>query len=344
MYWNTRTRKRLSDHFAGTVGRMDAAIEPPWMGLRRVPAKGSGRLGMFKIIVATLLMTAGLPAQASIKIFACEPEWAALSSELGGEKVDVYSATTALQDPHLVQARPGLIARMRSADLAVCTGAELELGWLPVLQTRANNPKVQTGKPGLFEASQFVDMLDIPGKLDRTQGDVHPYGNPHIQNNPHNISRIAVALSQRLVEIDPANAIFYKQRQQDFSQRWQSAIKRWESLAAPLRDVPVVSDHKGWSYLYQWLGMREVATLEAKPGIPPSAGHLQSLLATLKSTPARMILRAAYYPRRPAEWLAERSGLPIAELPFTVGGVAGSGDLFALFDITIERLLQAASP
>lgn len=294
-----------------------------------------------RILILFTLMLAWLPAHASLQVFACEPEWAALAEELGGAQVEVYSATTALQDPHLIQARPGLIARMRNADLAVCTGAELELGWLPVLQSRANNPRVQNGKPGMFQASDYVQMLDVPRSVDRSQGDVHPFGNPHIQNNPHNISQVATALSERLAALIPAQADYFKQRHTEFTQRWQTAIKAWEAKAAPLRGAVVVSDHQGWAYLYNWLGMVEAATLEPKPGIPPSAAYLQSLLASVSDRQARMIVRAAYYPRRPAQWLAERSQLPVAELPFTVGGAPGADDLFGLFDVSISRLLQA---
>lgn len=293
-----------------------------------------------RMLIAFSLLLAWAPAQANLNIFACEPEWAALSQELGGDKLTVFSATTALQDPHRIQARPSLIAKMRKADLAVCTGAELEIGWLPVLLTRANNPAIQAGKPGLFEASQFVDMQDVPVSLDRSQGDVHPFGNPHIQGNPHHFIRIAQALSERLIQLDAANRDYYQQRHSQFEQRWLAAIQDWQSRAAPLKGVPVVSDHQGWSYLYQWLGMIEVATLEPKPGIPPSAGYLQSLLDDLQNKPARLILQAAYTDDRPAKWLNERSKLTVVTLPFTVGEAVGANDLFALFEVTIERLLQ----
>ncbi len=292
-----------------------------------------------RIFAVLLLLTAWTPVQATLSIFACEPEWAALARELGGNKVDVYAATTALQDPHLIQARPSLIAKMRKADLAVCTGAELEIGWLPVLLTRANNPKVTAGMPGLFEASDHVDMLDIPTQVDRRQGDVHPYGNPHIQGDPHNITRIATALSQRLAQIDRPNAAYYDQRRADFIQRWQAAIRQWEEKAKILRGVRVISDHRGWNYLYHWLGIVEAATLEPKPGIPPSARHLQSLLASLQSDPPEMILQAAYTSDRPARWLSEQSNMPVVVLPFTVGEEVGVVNLFALFVVTIQRLL-----
>lgn len=300
---------------------------------------------MKKIIVligALFCSAVTLPAQAALKVFACEPEWAALTQALGGTDVDVYAATTALQDVHKIQPRPSLIARYRQADLVVCTGAELEIGWLPPLAEKGNNPKVNPGSAGYFEAAPFVSMMEVPAKLDRSEGDVHPYGNPHIQTAPGNIAAVAKPLADKLAALDAAHADAYRQRYQQFSARWAAAMQRWTAQAKPLAGISVVSSHKGWSYLYRWLGMQEVATLEPKPGIPPSAAHLEDVLTSLKTKPARMVIYAAYQDSRPAEWMAQHAGIPAVQLPFSVGGVAGADDLFGLFDVTIQRLLQAA--
>ncbi len=281
------------------------------------------------------------PSVSALRVFACEPEWGALTNELGGERVNIYTATTALQDPHLIQARPSLIARVRRADLVVCSGAELEAAWLPVLLRRGNNPKVQPGTPGFFEAYTYVEMLEIPLKVDRAEGDIHALGNPHIQTDPRNILKVAQALSERLIAIDPDHAGYFTERYEAFDRRWTESINRWEKMGQALRGVKVVSDHKAWPYLYGWVGLAEVATLEPKPGIPPSAGHLARVLGVVDTEKARMIVRAAYQDSRPAKWLAARSGLPIVELPFTVGGVPGADDLFGLFDVTMQRLVEA---
>src|SRR6478735_3252093 len=291
----------------------------------------------------TLAALAAAPAQAALRVLACEPEWAALTQELGGPLVDVSSATTALQDPHQVQAKPSLIARMRGADLVVCTGAELEIGWLPVLLQQSGNAKVQAGQPGNFAAADFVRKLEVPTQVDRSQGDVHAAGNPHIQTDPRNIALVAKALGARLQQVDTAHAGEYAQRLADFSQRWQQAIAKWNVQAAPLRGVSVVSQHKAFVYLYDWLGMKEVAVLEPKPGVEPSASHLQTVLATLKATPARVVLYAAYQDGRPAEWLGKNAGMPVVKVPFTVGGSDAAKDLTGLFDDTVARLLAAAS-
>ena len=294
-------------------------------------------------MLAMLLLVAALPDNAALKVLATTPEWGALTTELGGEKVNVYIATSAFQDVHRIDAKPSLVARARSADLVVATGAELEIGWLPVLLQQSGNAKVQPGQPGHFAAADYVRKLDVPAQLDRAQGDVHAAGNPHIQSDPRNIALVAAALGARLQQVDPANAAQYAKAQVDFAQKWQQAIARWTQQAAPLRGMAVVSQHKGFVYLYDWLGMKEVAVLEPKPGVEPSASHLQGVLAALKGTPARMVLFSAYQDPRPSEWLSKNAGIPIVKIPFTVGGSDAAKDLYGLFDDTVARLLAAGA-
>lgn len=294
-------------------------------------------------LLALPMLLLSIPAQAALRVFACEPEWGALTQELGGNLVDVAVATSPLQDPHQIQAKPSLIARARSADLVVCTGAELEIGWLPVLLQQSGNAKVQPGQPGNFAAADFVRKLDIPVQFDRAQGDVHAAGNPHIQTDPRNIALVANALGARLQQIDAAHASQYAQRLADFSQRWQQALTRWTTQAAPLRGAPVVSQHKAFVYLYDWLGIKEVAVLEPKPGVEPTASHLQEVLTLLKTTPARMTLYSAYQDPKASEWLSKNAGVPAVKVPFTVGGTEGAKDLFSLYDDTLARLLATGA-
>lgn len=289
-------------------------------------------------IVTSIVMPTS--SQAALRAMACEPEWGALIQELAADKVSVYAATTALQDPHHIQARPSLIAAVRNADLLVCTGAELEVGWLPVMLRQSGNPNVQPGKPGYFEAADFVTKLEVPTRLDRADGDVHAAGNPHIQTDPRNIAIVAEALAKRLMQIDPANAGFYQSRYQDFAARWQSALQRWNKEAAPLRGMPVVVQHKAYPYLENWLGLNEVSTLEPKPGVEPTSSHLAEVLALIQRQPVKLIMRSAYNDSRGADWLAERAKIPAVVLPFTVGGSERAKDLFGLFDDTLAQLLK----
>lgn len=293
---------------------------------------------MRRLAVFILAAAFSAPSQA-INVFACEPEWAALARELAGDKADIYSATTGTQDPHRVEARPSLIARARRADLSICTGAELEVGWLPVILRESANPAIQPGQPGAFEAARYVRMLEVPTRLDRADGDVHPGGNPHIQLDPRNFLSIADALSERLAQLDPANAAIYRQRHDAFRQNWTAAIARWEKQAAPLKGQPIAVQHRGFPYLESWLGLQERVALEPKPGMEPSAAHLAEVLNGLQARPVRMVLRAAYQSPRPSDWLAERTHVPVVVLPFTVGGDAGAKDLYSLFDETVAALL-----
>ena len=292
--------------------------------------------------LALLFLSLALPSQAAIRVLATTADWGALATELGGERVDVYTATTAMQDVHRVDAKPSLVARARTADLVVANGAELEIGWLPVLLQESSNTKIQRGAPGYFEATSALSLLEVPSKLDRAMGDIHPLGNPHIQLDARNIATVAKALMARLAAIDPAGADYYTARGADFGKRWGEAIARWQAKAAPLKDLPVVIMHRDQVYLCHWLGLNELAAIEPKPGVPPSAGYLGELVTKLSATPPRAILLNAYNDPKAAKWLSERVHAPAVVLQFSVGGSPGAKDLFGLFDDTIDKLLGAA--
>ena len=297
-----------------------------------------------KIIVmltTVALAAVAAPARAALEVFTCEPEWAALAAELGGTLVDASSATTPQQDPHYIQARPSLIAKVRGADLVLCTGADLEVGWLPLLLRQAGNAAVQPGQPGYMTAADQVDLLDKPASLDRAAGDIHPYGNPHVQTDPRNIGKVAAALAERLATLDPANAATYRSRHADFEARWQSALERWTAAVAPLRGRQVITHHKGWVYLESWIGLVEVGNLEPKPGLPASAAHLAELLEQVRTQQVAAIIRSTYEDAKASEWLAGRTSIPAVVLPHTVGSVPGADDLFAMFDVIVKTLTEA---
>lgn len=296
---------------------------------------------MNRLLLAAVLSLGSMSAQATVAIFACEPEWGALAREIGGPDVEVYTATNAYQDPHRIEARPSLIARYRKADLLVCTGADLESGWLPALAQKGNNPRLRPGQPGYFEAAGEVEMLGVPEQVDRSMGDVHPWGNPHIQTDPRQLLPVAAGLGQRLMQIDPARAKNYQARHAAFASAWTRKIASWEERAAPLRGQRVISAHDSWAYLYAWLGLEQLAVLEAKPGVPPSTGQLLKIVETLQNQPAKMVLYAAYQSDRPARWIAARTGIPAVALPFTVGGAEGAEDLSGLYEVTLRLLLDA---
>jgi zinc/manganese transport system substrate-binding protein len=292
--------------------------------------------------LAMLTLAFAVPSQAAVRVLATTADWGALTKELGGERVDVYTATTAMQDVHRVEAKPSLVARARTADLLVANGAELEAGWLPVLLQESGNGRIQHGAPGFFEAASAVALVEVPAKLDRAMGDIHPLGNPHIHLDPRNVAAVAKALAARLAVVDPAGADYYAARGADFDKRWSDAIVRWQAKAAPLKDVPVVIMHRDQSYLRRWLGLRELAAIEPKPGVPPSAGYLGELVTKLAASPPKMILLNAYNDPKAANWLSNRVHVPAVVLPYSVGGSPAAKDLFGLFDDTLDKLLGAA--
>ena len=289
--------------------------------------------------LALLFLAISLPSGAAIRVLATTADWGSLVSELGGDRVDVYTATSALQDVHRVEAKPSLVARARRAGLLVANGAELEAGWLPVLLQESGNARIQRGAPGYFEATSAITLVEVPAKLDRAMGDIHPLGNPHAHLDPRNIAAVAKALTARLAAVDPAGAEIYAARGADFAKRWDEAMIRWRERAAPLKGVPVVIMHRDQAYLCRWLGLKELAAIEPKPGVPPSAGYLAELVTRLKATPPRMILLNAYNDPKAAKWLSERVGTPAVVLPYSVGGSPEAKDLFGLFEDTIAKLL-----
>jgi len=300
---------------------------------------------MKRTIILILLGLVPTLSFAELRVLACEPEWASLAQELGGDLLETASATQGLQDPHYIQARPSLISQVRRADLLVCSGAQLEIGWLPKLLQKGNNSRVQPGNPGYLEASAYVQRLEVPASVDRAKGDMHPQGNPHVQADARNFIPIAEALSARLQQLDPENADTYRQNTEAFLDRWRAAIGEWEANAARLRGIGVIPHHKSWVYLENWLGFEEVATLEPVPGVPPTASHLSELLQRLGTHGERadVIIRAPYQSDKPSEWLSERTGIPDVLLPLTVGGTPEATDLFSLFDDIIRRLLAVTN-
>lgn len=295
------------------------------------------------VAAAAGLITLGVASPAlALNVFACEPEWAALSTEIGGDKVHVTIATTGVQDPHQVQARPSLIANARTADLTVCTGAELEVGWLPMIVAQSANKKIAAGSRGVFQPTDYIKLQETPATVDRSQGDVHAAGNPHIQSDPRNMLPVAKALADRFAELDPANAATYHARYTAFAANWQAALNRWQARAAPLRGVSIAVQHRSWIYLENWLGLRRVVALEPKPGVPPSSGYLAQVLEVLKKQPVKMVIRAAYEDGRPSEFIGERAKIPAVMLPYTIGGTPEAKDLYSLYDDTLNRLLKAA--
>ena len=296
----------------------------------------------FKLIISSVLFTLSSNAFAQFNIFTCEPEYAALAKELAPD-ARIYSATTAMQDPHQVQARPSLIAKMRQADLVICAGAELEVGWLPMLQMKAANAQVRNTDLGLFFAAEHVETLDQMSNVDRSMGDVHSQGNPHLHFSPQRMLAIAKALTEKLIQLDSDNSSRYQQQFESFNSRWKIASSKWQEVANKLSGMKVIAYHSSFRYLFDFAGIEQVADLEPKPGLPPTSGHLASLLKQAKNGGITAIVIASYQDKRGANWLAEKSNLPVIVLPLSVGGNEQSNDLFSIYDNVLSLLSQEYS-
>jgi zinc/manganese transport system substrate-binding protein len=277
---------------------------------------------------------------------ACEPEWAALGRVLMPQAI-WSSATHARQDPHHIEARPALIAQWRQADVLVCTGAALEAGWLPILQERSGNPRVQDGAAGVFYASEGLALLDpqMP-TLSPFAGDVHPAGNPHIHGDPRNFLPVARGLADVLTRVTPSEAAAIAQRLQAFERDWARRVLMWERQAAPLKGRTVVAQHGTFAYLWRWLGMTQVADLEPKPGMAPTPGHLERLRQRFRADPPYAIVVAAHHDPRPARWLASQlqGSVPVVVLPATVPDPVAPDALGQWVESVLAALLMQGRP
>jgi len=288
---------------------------------------------IFIFIISQTILISSAFAESKLNVFACEPEWSALAKEIGGEKIKTFSATTSKQDPHHIRARPSLISKIRRADLLICSGAGLEVGWLPILLQKAS-PNIQTNAIGHITASNFVEIIEIPDHVDRSLGDIHPEGNPHIHLNPHNILLVAEAIHKRLLIINPDNTSYYNKQFEMFNTKWKEAIIRWEKSASELKNKPIMVHHKSFSYLIDWLKLKQIASLEPRPGIPPTSSHLNELLTIVNKIPIDIIIRTPYDSSKASEWMTEKTNIPNVILPYTVNEY-DINNLYKLFDRTI---------
>lgn len=295
----------------------------------------------FGFLLATIMVASSSISFAAIKVLACEPEWAALAKQIGGSHVEVKSATTAFQDPHHIQARPSLISKARQADVLVCSGAELEIGWLPVLLKKSGNPKIQDNAIGHIMAAEHVELLGKLENVSRSMGDVHAEGNPHVHLDPQRMLLIAEVLTERLAKIDSKNAESYKKNHNAFKSEITTMLERMHALIQSLNNKQWVVHHNNWLYLNEWLGLEQVATLEPKPGVPPTAKHLASLVADLKKVPVGVIAYGSYQPKKAAHWLGKKTNISVLAMPYTIDGWKKENAIAMWYESLIKILSDA---
>ena len=299
--------------------------------------------------LAALFASVLLPAVAlaQIKVVTTSTDLHDIAHAVGGDKVDAIAIEQGYQDPHFVEAKPSFILKLRNADVVALIGMELEAGWLPLLIDGARNPKIRPGAAGYMDMSRVIAALDVPsGNVDRSQGDVHPLGNPHYWLDPVNGKRIAHLFAQKFSQLDPKNAAAYAANEKTFNAKIDAAASQWAAQLAQIKGKPVVAWHTSWRYFAEYNGMNIVGFMEPKPGVPPSPSHLAGLIATMKQTGAKVIVMEPYYDRKTADLVASRIGGRVLVLPPSVGGVKGIDDYVALMRYDISQLastLQATT-
>ncbi|HEX8824146.1 MAG TPA: metal ABC transporter substrate-binding protein [Archangium sp.] len=287
---------------------------------------------------AALLCLLSLPAHADLRVVATVPDLAAIAKTIGGDKAQVIPLALPTQDPHFVDAKPNLALELNRADLLLAIGLQLEIGWLPTLQNGARNPRIVSGGQGYMEVSQFIRPLEIPPvSVDRSQGDVHPGGNPHFLYDPRNVVRVAQGITERMATLDAKNADTYRANLAKFTAEVEKARAGWEQRLAGLKGVPVVAYHRTTAYLADWLGFETIAYLEPKPGIPPNPAHVAQVLGQGRQRKARMVLQEDYYPNTTARLVSSKMPAPLVVMPAGTN-VRGGQTYIQRMDELVQRL------
>jgi len=293
------------------------------------------------VVLATLLGLVG-SARADLRVVTTTPDLAAIAQAVGGGHVQVTSLALSTQDPHFVDARPNLALELAKADLLVLVGLDLEVGWLPTLQTASRNADIQRGGKGYLDASGLVPLLDVAsGKVDRAQGDIHPGGNPHYLYDPRRAAKVAAGIARRMGELDPANGQAYAQSAKGFVDKLKKWQQHWETELKPLKGRKVIAYHQSLTYLADWLGFEVLIHLEPKPGIPPNPGHVARVIELAQQNGVKLMLQESYYPVKTSELVVQKLGAKLAVLP---GGTnfQGGESYLGFVDQCVKRLSAAA--
>jgi ABC-type Zn uptake system ZnuABC Zn-binding protein ZnuA len=293
-------------------------------------------------IVAASLLSPPMAAAKKLNVITATTDLASLVQEVGGDKISVESMAKGYQDPHFVEAKPSFLLKLQRADLLVVVGLQLEIGWLPPLITQSGNSRIQVGANGYLDASQFAEILEIPqGSITRAMGDVHPLGNPHYWLDPDNGRRVAKGIAGKLGEMDPEDAAYFQQRDQDFERRLAEADKKWQADMKPFPGRKVLTYHNSAPNLAHHFGLNVVGFVEPRPGIPPTPSHTLDVINMMKRDHVKVIMVEPYFDRKTPDSIARESGGTVVEYLPSVGGVKEVTTYFQLFDYDIALLTKA---
>jgi len=293
-------------------------------------------------LIAGALLSPTAAEAKKLSVVTSTTDLAALTEEVGGDKLNVESIAKGYQDPHFVEAKPSFLLKLRQADLLISVGLQLEIGWLPPLITQSGNPRIQVGAQGYLDASQFAKILEIPqGTVTRAEGDVHPLGNPHYWLDPDNGRRIARGIANKLADLDPADGAFFQQRFQDFEKRLLAAEQKWDAEMKPYRGRKVVTYHRSLPNFAKHFGLDVIGYVEPRPGIPPTPSHTLELMQLMKRENCKIILVEPYFDLKTPQSIARETGAQVVVYLPSVGGVKGVTTYFQLFDYDIALLTKA---
>lgn len=292
------------------------------------------------VTLSIFLFTSASDVLAKVRIVSSIPNLASIAEEIGGDRVEVKSLAKGYQDPHFVDAKPSFILDLNRADLLLYNGLDLEIGWLPVLITGARNSKILPGALGHLDCSTLIpNILEVPTtRVDRSMGDIHPFGNPHYTLDPRNGIAIARGITERLKQIDPENTSFYEERLRNFVGRLTAKTNEWEEKLALYKGIEIVTYHKSWVYFSNWAGFKEVGYVEPKPGIPPSPSYVAELIRKIQGMNVKLVIAESYYPQKTPALIAEKSGASFLVLPSSVGVREDVNTYFDLFDVIVDEI------
>jgi zinc/manganese transport system substrate-binding protein len=294
------------------------------------------------LTIASLALGLSATAQAKLNVVTTISDLGSITSEVGGDRIDVTSIARGYQDPHFVEPKPSFLLLLRKADLLEVVGLELEIGWLPPLLDQSRNEKIRPGHPGYLDVSNGVEILDHPtGSVNRSMGDVHPMGNPHYWLDPANAVRIAIQVQRKLAELDPANAAFYAQRLDALKVKIAAADKRWKAALAPYRGAKIVTYHNSWPNFARRYGLDVAGYVEPKPGVPPSPSHTFELINLMKQQKIKAIMMEPYFDRKTPDSVAAATGAKVVVAYPSVGGRPELTDYVKLFDYNVNELVKA---
>lgn len=298
--------------------------------------------GLKKLVISTVLLFSGvLPSMATLRIVAATPDLADITRRIGGDLVKVDALAKGTEDIHAVPQRPSFIPKLNQADGVVLIGLEAEHAFLPALLEVAQNPNILRGAKGYIDCSEELSPLDVPTNVSRSEGELHPLGNPHYNFDPRKGELIAETITKGLSRLDPSHAGVYEKNRDAFKNELKNKMVEWERMIVPLRGMKAVSHHADMVYFAEFLGLKLVGTVELKPGIPPTPKHLEELVQMMKAENVSLIIHEIQYPKNTSEWIAAQTGAKIADIATMAGAFPDSKTYFGMVEHNIKSVLDA---